>query len=75
MKKNQGISALSNFVITHPWWVLLLSLSITLLMAAGMMVARFLPTMLYRPSSNLPKKHGNYRTLVALTRLAIFRIS
>jgi uncharacterized protein len=36
MKKNQGISALSNFVITHPWWVLLLSLSITLLMAAGM---------------------------------------
>jgi uncharacterized protein len=36
MKKNQGIPALSSFVITHPWWVLLLSLSITLLMAAGM---------------------------------------
>jgi uncharacterized protein len=36
MKKNQGISALSSFVITHPWWVLLLTLSITLTMAAGM---------------------------------------
>ena len=36
MKKNQGIPALSSFVSTHPWWVLLLTLSITLTMAAGM---------------------------------------